>query len=62
MTVVTFCVDRMLYAVYYYHSDNSDNIEITEVDDALADVVQFDIVYDPFRVPSLTIVDLSRLS
>ena len=58
--IVAFLVEPpRTYTVYHYFDDD---IEVTEVDDALADVVQFDIVYDPFRVPSLTIVDLSRLS
>ena len=61
MTVVAFALGKMLYAVYHYHSDNSD-IEITEVDDALANIVAFDPVYDPFRTKDLIVVDLSRLS
>ena len=53
MTVVAFALGEMLYAVYHSNS------EITE--DILADVIEFSIVYDPFRDESLIIIDLSLL-
>ena len=58
MTVVAFLIQPPhTYAVYYYHHHNI----ITEVDD-MADLVWFDIIYDPFRTRDLVVVDLSRLS
>ena len=56
--MVAFALGKMLYAVYHYFDDE---IEITEVDDIMADLVQFSLLFDPFRDSSLVVIDLSRL-
>jgi len=62
MTVVAFLIQPPhTYAVYYHHFD-SNSVEITETEDVLADVVQYDVIFDPFRTGDLVVVDLSRLS
>ena len=56
--IVAFLVEPHTYVVYHYHFDN---IEITEVDDILADLVEFAVLYDPFRTKEIVVIDLSRL-
>ena len=51
MTVVAFALGSNVYAVYYHY----------HFDDILADLVQFSIVFDPFRSNEIVVIDLSRL-
>ena len=46
------------HAVY---AISGDIIELDYAKDILVDVVEFDIVFDPFRDPSMVVIDLSRL-
>ena len=59
MPVVAFALGEMLYAVYAIYADD---IELDYSEDVLADLVQFSLLFDPFRTRDLVVVDLSRLS